>query len=608
MKAQIYIISILIAAALGGCKYEPTGANVQPVDTPVNNINLVVLDTTSFSLLRGEVKIAVQVTLGGHTIKSIEGYMDDSPIALDTTQPGYITFHSEAYQDGNYTMRLTLYTSTNSGSLADRIGGEAFYMTRYYRVTVFNASITTPTVSGFAFINGELQITWGKYTQLGFKKYVLTKNGSPLATITDVNQLQYSDTNYAGESASYGLITYVGSLSFIGYSMSPSSTIYPAPRFVSATTTTDNKVRLVWNKAVYTKGFQAYRIKRTEDFYNYKIIATIADFNDTSWIDPSPYFGVQSHYTIGVVSKSGFNSVQEGNINAGLIGQTCAYYSTYLKYIPAKRVYFQNWTVYANGPTMVNIGYFTEDSLQLLYKNQFTMPSGTNYYFNTISDSGSCLYSMFNSNGTPNGVVNKINASSLAIEKTTDLWTLMSKNKWNLYAFSVNDNDCLAAFMMSNGSAELSLFDMKANKLIASLTIPFEYDKIRLSADSKFILNGTKLYQVTGNSLALMGDVGYEAEFTPDPQYVIRIRNRLLEIVRCSTLQAVKSIPVAVDAAFMTVDFATSAVGLSHSSTLQYDVYDINTLQKRVTIGAALQRPVYQNGVLYYNGRYIRIL
>ena len=289
------ILCFSVTALLTSCDYSPTETNFKTVNPPEGSIDITVLNPDAINQIRGTITFAVETELNGHTVKFVSGFLDEREVYLYMSGSSQIVFNSEYYQDGDYTFTLLLAATTNTGSLADRLGAEALIAAKQYPVTIFNGPIITPQLKEFTIENGALTLNWNKYEQPCFKLYIIKRNGTSIAAISNVNQIKYHDTTYFTGYGYYELITQVMNI----YKESETKVFHSiSPTFVSTTLLPEEKMLVTWNKFPFTAAFGKYKIINVED--DVEIFSPY----DTTWVDESPALG-RPFYRLSAFSKNG---------------------------------------------------------------------------------------------------------------------------------------------------------------------------------------------------------------------------------------------------------------------------------------------------------------
>ena len=113
---------------------------------------------------------------------------------------GELWFSPNQLPNGNYTLTCNLYVATNTGSIADQAGMEAYGGTMSWKVTVAYEKEPTETPEMATRINeeGYLELTWEKpyYKYMNFLNYTVYKRGELLATIEDAGITSFTDKGH----------------------------------------------------------------------------------------------------------------------------------------------------------------------------------------------------------------------------------------------------------------------------------------------------------------------------------------------------------------------------------------------------------------------------
>ena len=128
------------------------------------NNNLINIDVTR-SFDKKDI-IGYQLLLDGSIIQESDGY------------PSSFYFEALNYPDGFHNLNLKIYSKTNTGSLADVYGTEA-YVYEFKKVMLIgnNKELDPPVIEDFVVINGVLNVVIKPYVGYGFTSYRLTVDG-----------------------------------------------------------------------------------------------------------------------------------------------------------------------------------------------------------------------------------------------------------------------------------------------------------------------------------------------------------------------------------------------------------------------------------------------
>ena len=580
------IICASITILLANCDYSPTETNFKNVDPPQGSVDITVLNPEAINQIRGTITFAVETELNGHTVKFVTGFLDEMEVSLYLSGNSQIVFNSEYYQDGDYTFTLLLAASTNTGSLADQLGAEALISVKQYPVTIFNSPINIPQLNQFTIENGALTLNWNKYEQPCFKLYILKRNGTNIAAISNVNQTKFRDTTYFTGNAYYALVTQV--MNF--YKESETKVFQSiSPSFVSTTLLPDEKMLVTWNKCPFTSAFRNYKIISVED--EVKIFSP----NDTTWVDESPAMG-RPFYRLSAFSKNG-EETPSVSIQGQSIGIPFPFgEGAWLKYIPEKNIFIM--LNYSNVTYQHSISTYDGTNLDLI-DTRILEHSVDNINI-TISDNGDYMYYANDRN------VYKINVSTLNNEGEIDLIDLMPTGNYRTYgpiqSIKINNDNKLSAIIIkSNGLQVLAYFNMNIHQCFFTYSFNFGlyYVDLRITNDQQYVAFNNRIYRYTGSSLTEIGSIPTgNAVFTKDNLSIIIVtQNNSIQIYRTSDVQLLLEIPGA---------FYYYPLIDSNSGLLAVNGYILDPLtgQQRGHINVLGIRQFYLNGFYFVDGYY----
>lgn len=204
-----YYILIIISLIISSCEYNLDEENYVDIEKP----------TTS--------TVTLDLSIEGDTIeifysKSIRFELDDENLqinkiqafidtALVSTNQSYISIDSRDYTPGYHDLTFKVFTSSNSGSIADYTGTEGYYFTKKY--TILTEYRISQSLEFYDSITDEgfLKIEWEKCDLFNFEKYVLS--GPQVGNIRLETYCKDSnfiiDSSYIGGYLGFGLYTYV---------------------------------------------------------------------------------------------------------------------------------------------------------------------------------------------------------------------------------------------------------------------------------------------------------------------------------------------------------------------------------------------------------------
>lgn len=584
MKSKWSFLPLIIFIILNSCDYTPTGSFYREIVFIEPNLNLVALNENQTTLIRGRIGIPFTAALDGKNLIAVKVYLDNNYLSSYYNPSDIIDFDSRKYTDGNHTVKLELFTTTNTGSLADIAGAEAYVLTKQYNIQIFNAAITTPQITSMQVINNALRIKWDKYEGPGFQKYVLVAYNQVITEIYDQDVIEIEDPAFVGGNCDRAIRTSVCNETFES-THKPFN--YAQTNFTSATVNDQNQVELTWQKNIFTNAFGSYKIKRASTVNEY--LAEISDINTLNFIDIDPLFGSEIRYEIMSYPILPVYVYYNPNyITSPPVGQDCDYpKNSYLRYVPGKDLYY----AYYNKKFRIY-----DNSMNLVMSRTYQF-SNDYIYFNTANSSdGELIYVI------SGGKIAKINSSTLAVDKLTNMDSLAGRQLGTIYGVSVSDNNTLAIICWANNiNLAFHVFDMNTGDYLASQNLYeywYDYD-IQISRNGKYIRVVDNLYQLYNNTLTFTGNVEPYSFFMNDSESLVQFINNQnkAQKLRCTDLGIISEItfPRSLSQPMLKVDPGSNYIGCDSYSTGSFYILDMETAQIKKRI------PIIDYGILLQN-------
>lgn len=174
-------------------------------------------------------------------------------------------FDPASYADGKYNLNIEIMTSTGSGSLADKIGTEAYYYKLSWPVVIDK---TIPQYSS-SFLNAVrtpegIKLTWNQFNHPNFVSYVVCRyypafQPQPVAIATITNPLRntFLDTTFCeGQDIRY----FIRTISPAGFSEGQDIVFFDHLTGLEATWNSDGTALVTWDKAKNLESFGKYYI------------------------------------------------------------------------------------------------------------------------------------------------------------------------------------------------------------------------------------------------------------------------------------------------------------------------------------------------------------
>jgi len=314
---------------LYGCNFEPNGEHFEELDStgklPEIEVDLNFATDTiyinksewlyfSYKLNGDQVNWA-QFTIAGKETSQFE----------DKNGGVELRWYFEGKETGTYPMEMKIFTKSQTGSIADKIGGEGFLMSHTWTVVVKDFYEMGSKINKVEFVDGSLKIDWEMFKGMDFKSYKVYKDMDYLlnsrilvATINSQEQTSFIDKTYHGERSNYYIVTnddFYGSSQFI---------TGPLPE-LSASNTPNGDILLKWNKPPFYKNLKGYRISFRDEKGEMQQLTEINNTATESWIISSPRFAYTYELYLIMLPLTD-NFYDEWNLNQFLSTKTKADY------------------------------------------------------------------------------------------------------------------------------------------------------------------------------------------------------------------------------------------------------------------------------------------
>jgi hypothetical protein len=507
MKLALYAGGLL-GIFLLACEYEPEGifeVDIPKAEAPYFFINL---DTPPDTIrLDNELIINFTLDLSGKKLHQFETRFNGVAISHSMKEPnkGEVYIRDFGLSTGLYFLEFEFITSSGSGSLADKLGGEGFSVTIKVPVLVNNDppnSIETSIVS-VENTDGKLLVNWKPYERGDFGYYELevqydeNQEFQLLGRFYDRAQTQYSEQLYIGGKVAFRLRVFSEEIAVTGQPF-----IYQGSsvQLLSAEVKDDTLLQLVWSKAAYTSNFEAYIITRKMCSYCYEAIQLefIDNITDTVYTSNQVPFGGDAIYSLHVLSKQNVSTYQlrqhfwqERKIQSGK--------STY----PFNSITYrqENNTYYAHDAyTLFRVdGQDLEKKAQIAISSNFD-PNIRNPSYSISQDGRQIFISKAS-------LIERLNPMGLTVTETWNTKEIFGYDTPTLIR-AVSNNELIIVNTYDSDISlgiikDINLVDMSSGKLI--LTIPKYYQNIEISPDGKFLISGIEILEIVEDSLEFRG-------------------------------------------------------------------------------------------------------
>jgi hypothetical protein len=533
-----YIYPLLIVAAGTSCDYEPDSTHF--VNIPPPNTTGVTIDLNN----SGDTISVFQSTLlhytadvGAREIYEIVVYFDNTVITSFSQHEAAFYLSSQNYPDGQYALRIEMFTSSGTHSLADVMRSEKIKVVREWVAYIDRTPPQPVQFTRIDVVDGTLRLEWDRYKQHNFQAYELRKyRYSPYwgtytlcwtASITDQRVITTNDYTFMGGEVRYEIQILAGDQS------SPPSQedfAYVYNPAITYTWLNQQEVQVTWRKAPLYKNFTMYSATvfgQPFEYFNYTSI------NDTAFVfQPNVNFGsirsavlnVHGASTDEINAQRSTTDISVGKLFPSFYGKEISYNTSLDKYFAIQYVQEPNFN-------LVRINGSTLEAEQTLPAQHGAMG---------ISENGQYLYLQ-----TDNGLsrLDPLTFDELGHYNTTG------------YRVAVSNNN-LVGLSRIDGS---SLIKMPENTIVKSST----NQRIALSPSGKYILMGSELFEWDGTELVLQGTIDVDGFYFG----IFKGDEKLILVY----VDAIKVVDIETMAIENTISNASS-----YSQTIVYDpVYDL---------------------------------
>lgn len=249
---KLFII-VQICLFLLSCDYKLDETYFKEITPPdesvVLDLSLIPVEDTIFIFRETAIQFSLnssnyKVHSGSEfTYKDMHWQFGERKTKTITISPDYRDFSID-------TLSLRVVTNSNTGSLADQLGYEGYYLEKHWIVITDTRVPDNLTVNHEITEDGFLKIFWNKCEQYNFKSYEIELLDKTV-TINDQGQNFYVDSTFVGGSYIYSVKTDVywpsGSFGSYGYE----NVSYELPRLRMEQDGIDS-ARIYWDKSLFT--------------------------------------------------------------------------------------------------------------------------------------------------------------------------------------------------------------------------------------------------------------------------------------------------------------------------------------------------------------------
>jgi len=281
------VLSILLISF--SCEYSPSEIPLTEVEEPSETAPFISIDLTpemDTIKLSTSVYVSYKVDVGSLKIYDVKFLMDGTDMGTlfsDAKGLYATTLSSSQISDGLHELKVRTYTSTNSGSIADKVQAEGYLYEFAWPVVVNKGAKDQMKFTNLQVVPNGIKLSWLKYDYADFQRYTVNKistmpgQSKELANTTNPYQNSVIDLNYVeGDYVTYSLYTYMD-----GFVMDSKSYVEEI-RKPNVTINADRTVDVNWSQSKYPQNVKSYYLKTTIPTFGYPEDKEIVDLNQTT--------------------------------------------------------------------------------------------------------------------------------------------------------------------------------------------------------------------------------------------------------------------------------------------------------------------------------------
>ncbi len=506
------IVVLALLFTLHSCEFSPSEIPLTELEEPSDNVPAIWIELTpAMDTLRlsAPAWISYFVETGEQQLYQIKVELDNVEIerlGYESSQKINAHIPVNSMENGLHEIKITTYTATNSGSIADKLGNEIYWYELTWPVFVNKQAKDNLGFNDLELIPEGLKLSWPQYRYADFDRYEFTLHAAndQNVKINIVNPYQntYIDNTYVeGCYVYYSLLIHYteGGLAY------DNKSYFEEIKSPVVQVNEDCSADIRWFHSKYEQNVQLYCIQTSVPSYGRREEHDVTNLNDT---------------TIRLNEKIGFGGD----------------YQVRLRYMPKGYDNYHSALNTAGGVTTFALGDSVpsfeeaflisgENSLLLYHEgsvSKYNISSGESSQPISINAEGNAYTGMFN--GSPDGnyfgyfenhdyVIRR--SSDLSVVNKTDLEAFNGYNL-ELNSVAVSNNGLIATTGYFGG---FRVFDSMTGQKIYEQQFDARYypGKVLFSPDGKnlaimvndYTLNTTSLiyYSFDGNELAELGRV-----------------------------------------------------------------------------------------------------
>jgi len=608
MKKLFYVVAILGCLLLQFCTFTPSGDYFEEIDPdPKFNGASITLGKNEDTLrIRGTMEVNYTLNLPNLSLYKAQFLLDDKIYYQTQNLAGSFNLQSHNLTDGVHEIKAYVNTSTNTNSLADKLGVEQLQLYQTWKILVDNATPSKIKIVAVEIIDGRLQVKWEKYKRIGFKSYHIykhdpeTKYSTYIASFQNKDSTSWIDHSYVGGKVGYSILVWDDRQTFSDGDIFPFES--PRPQIKSYYFHNGQDVTLKFNATKLYRNFGNYYLRgysNQSDLQGKSLFST-DKLNDTVvTVRDLPFGGLyrlelftqpkENHHQLGVARH-------EVRVNPGTKFYSANLYSGFNieYYIPETQMFYG----FASADTLVAL---RAQDFKVINKTR--LGSSSNYANNnrfftrSVSPNGKYIYVALGDR------IEQLNPSSLEVIHTYPVQNLVKNTAFKAYGISVSNNNRLVIGHVNSNSADtVYVIDMNQQKILfkqRNAGIP------QISRDGKMLNLGGSLYWESspGNFTPFTTNLNiFNVIFHPSADQILLETWRNLYVYSTSSGNLIRTLSIAGPFQNHTIDAETGHYGVKSNDGYYY-IYNLNTGEqiKKVSIANSDLTYVFKQNKLFAN-------
>ncbi|HMG90168.1 MAG TPA: hypothetical protein VK589_08910 [Chryseolinea sp.] len=536
-------ISVIVPLFLFlSCNYEPDGEFFVVRPRPDGTgMSIELTDASDTLFVYGNAEIRFNAIVQNKPVKLVRTYLNNEQFGIHYLTSGSVFLYTLGRNNGCYSLRIEIITSSGTGSLADVREKEELKVERTYVLCIDNSKPDPVEITSIRRSDGTLELVWERYPKPNFQKYKILKycynqgyhqfETHWIKEITNRQTTTLHDSTFIGGKVKYFLSVIAANQESDGVEKE-----FDDPYDIDVTSeSVDNaNIKLTWRRPAYYKNFTSYLVSFAYGSGDDRSF-TVTNINDTTLTIPHEIIFAQTKsalvqaYPVRIDNYHPdfvYDYSEDIQLGKNFPWYIADEYKNEGVYNQQLGKYFA--LQYGPGPTLtlelIRINPVTNEVEQA-----YEIPYGSQFL---LSDNGQYLYVTHGDNFT------RLNPLNFSIIQTYDVSVHCGTNSGYNWISSIAGNNRLA---LSNGHGSFVL-DMNNFSLIQQW--PLELKTIQISATGTFVVRGNDILKWNSTQYVAAGTLGSARQriFIQNDAKVLIDKVNKVEVVNLSTMAIERTI------------------------------------------------------------------